>query len=131
MANPESIFSQYIKNRMPREVYAWKIMNGMQNGIPDLYFSGCKSDLWAESKWVKIPKKETTAIDPGLSALQTRWLYNRWKEGRNVCVLVGSPIGCVVLQNEAMFDSIYKHHLCTPKKEIAEWIIQQTHGSLE
>ncbi len=128
MPNPESTFTQYLIRKQPKEVYSWKIMNSMQNGVPDCYFSGSKRDIWIEVKWVKLPKRDTTLIDVGLSELQKRWLAGRFKEGRKVAVVVGSSQGCCILRGVRMFEKISKTDLYLPKASVAEWITTLTHG---
>ena len=102
-------------------------MNSMQNGIPDCYFSGDKGDLWAEMKYIStVPKRDTTLIYPNLSELQKKWLNNRYDEGRNTCVILGSPIGCYVFTDKTWTNGITRNHLVTPRLEVIEWILHQT-----
>jgi hypothetical protein len=111
------------------DVYKWKIMNTMQNGIPDCYFSGVKGDLWVEVKWLnKLPKKEDTLININLSPLQLRWLLNRQNEGRNVAVLVGSPDGCALFTKQYIAEKIKQSELKLTRIAVAQWIESQTLG---
>jgi hypothetical protein len=103
-------------------------MNSMQNGVPDSYISGIGGDLWAEMKWVTVPKRDTTIIDPGLSELQKRWLVGRHREGRNVAVVIGSTIGCCILQKNRLLNTITKSDLTMSKQDVVRWIIKQTQG---
>lgn len=79
--------------------------NQYNGGIPDVWYSGSKADLWVEYKFITLPKKDDTLIDltalknPILSPLQQQWLAERHKEGRNVVVVVGSKLGGVWLSN--------------------------------
>ena len=127
-SSPESTFTQYLLRKLPDDVYSLKVMIPTSSGVPDTYISGYRSDLWAEMKWVKIPKRDTTEITPDVSALQERWLKGRYNEGRNVCVIVGSPIGCCVLQDKHMFNTIVKSQLTMDKKDVVQWLINQTRG---
>jgi len=81
-------------------VYALKISLRHESGVADSWYSGQLGDLWAEYKWyAKLPR----VIDllkgkkPKLSKLQQEWLEARFLEGRNVCVIVASHEGAVVL----------------------------------
>ena len=125
-SSPESTFTQYLLRKLPKEIYSWKIMNSMQNGVPDTYISGMDGDLWAEMKWVKPPKRNTTIIDPGLSELQKRWLVGRYREGRNVAVVIGSTIGCCILRKTRLLNTITKSDLTMSKQDVVRWIINQT-----
>lgn len=85
---------------MPR-IYAWKINDRFTNGVPDWYASGTKKDCWIENKRVyndRVPQaKEIDLCDPDkyLTVNQREWLIDRHHEGRNVGVLLFSPIGHV------------------------------------
>lgn len=104
MANEHSFIKsvhRHLKNIAP-EIYMWKIHADFTNGIPDCWYSNA-SDLWVEYKWCnKVPVKDSTIIDltnskKYLSQLQINWLKERHKEGRNVCVILGSPEGANIL----------------------------------
>lgn len=69
--------------------------NQYNGGIPDVWYSGNRSDLWIEYKFVTLPKRDTTLIVPGLSDLQQNWIESRFNEGRNVGVVVGCKSGGV------------------------------------
>ena len=123
----ESTFTRAIMKKVSDDVYKWKIMNTLQNGIPDCYFSSIKGDLWLEVKWVNsLPKRPDTLVDVKLSPLQLRWLLNRQAEGRNVAVLVGSPVGCAILTTQYIGDKIKPGELKLTRKEVATWIELQT-----
>ena len=112
-------------------VYALKIQTLMNNGVPDCYYSGNKADLWCEMKYIadnKLPKKEDTAIQSMLSSLQEDWLNNRFKEGRNVVVVIGSKLGYLIQQNPLVWNSpILKEQLKLSRNEIVNWIINYCH----
>ncbi len=124
----EAQYTQTIIKGLPRKIYSWKIMNMMQNGVPDCYFSGNKNDLWIEVKYVTVPKRDTTLITPNLSALQIKWITERQQEGRNVAVLIGSKQGSCILTGDIIISGIYKHQLCLTHKEVRQWITKQTLG---
>ena len=114
--------------KLPPEIYRWKIMNMMQNGVPDCYFSGSAGDLWVEVKYVKAPKRETTLIKIDLSDLQRKWLTDRHTEGRNVALLVGSSLGCW-LENCPPFDEpLNRNSFTVSREQVVQWIIRQTLG---
>lgn len=124
----ESQYTAAINRKLRDSIYVWKIMNTMQNGIPDCWYSGDKNDLFAEFKYIKkIPKRNSTLIKPDLSRLQSKWLTDRYKEGRNVCVILGSPIGAYIYKNPSWMNSkITKCDLILNQKQVVEWILSQT-----
>ena len=121
-------FVKSITRKLPKEIYVWKIQAMMNNGLPDLYFSGIAGDLWLEVKFIKLPKRDTTLIKPGLSELQLNWLTKRYKEGRSVALLIGSDEGCYVQQHPSFDKPINKHTFKSTRQQIVEWIISQTNG---
>ena len=98
------------------------------------WYSGSKRDLWIEYKFITIPKR-TGKIDliggknPPLSHLQQNWLKLRFKEGRNVAVIVGSKDGGVFMDllewTEPWTPDEFKSMLKT-RKELAEIIQRRT-----
>lgn len=124
----EAQFTRSIMKALPTEIYKWKIMNMMQNGVADAYFSGPAGDCWIEFKYIKAPKRENTVIKPDLSALQLKWLTERYKEGRTVALVVGSDIGCYIQPHQSFDKPILKKCLRLTKKQIVEWITTQTLG---
>ena len=85
-----------LKNHHPN-VYTWKINDQYQGGVADAYYSD-KSDMWVEYKYLpSLPKRPKTLIRVDLSALQQDWLRARHAQGRNVAVVVGSPVGSIIL----------------------------------
>lgn len=89
-AKPETNFSNAIRASLPDGVYSMKNSNDYTSGIPDLWFSGKKGDLWVEMKFVpKLPKRVPLRPYDLLSSLQEKWLRDRYEEGRNVAVIVG------------------------------------------
>lgn len=78
-------------------IYIWKINDPYQGGVADAYYSSA-ADLWIEYKYLKsLPKRPGTVIQSGLSPLQQQWLRGRYREGRNVSVIIGSPAGSLIL----------------------------------
>ena len=121
-------------NRKVRDagVYALKIQLLMNNGIPDCWYSGNKQDLWIEHKYistVRMPKKDTTAINSMLSELQSDWLKKRHQEGRNVAVVIGSKSGYCVQSVPLIWNSpIFKNDLTLTRTQVVKWIINKTNG---
>ena len=103
-------------------------MNMMQNGVPDAYFSGPCGDLWIEFKYITAPKRASTKIKANLSPLQKEWLNNRWTEGRNVGVIVGSNIGHTILIDGWWNGSFTTKYLTNTNQELVAWIETQTHA---
>ena len=105
MSGPENTFIASVHRYLPDAVYRMKNHNQYNGGIPDVWYSGSKTDLWIEYKFITLPKKDDTLIDltsaknPILSHLQQQWLAERHKEGRNVAVIVGSKLGGVWMPN--------------------------------
>ena len=95
---PESQFISGVHKYLVRSVYRMKNHNAYVGGIPDCWYSGNKSDLWAEYKYipVSIPRK---TVKPDLSELQFRWISARHLEGRDVWVIMGCKQGGVIYYN--------------------------------
>ena len=92
---PESVFIASVHKYV--KCYHMKNNNLYNSGIPDCWYSGPIRDAWIEYKFVVLPKQGKTIIKPELSELQFNWLTERFKEGRNVFVLIGSKLGGVWL----------------------------------
>lgn len=93
-AKPETNFSNALRDALPDGIYSMKNNNEYVSGIPDLWFSGRRGDLWVEMKFIqKLPK--TVPIRPYdlLSKMQEKWLRDRYEEGRNVAVIIGCKRG--------------------------------------
>ena len=72
------------------------------NGTPDRYLDGPKSDLWIEFKqFDTLPRDGTASVAPvpgkkqqpkgHLTELQRRWLQRRDRHGKNAWVIAGLP----------------------------------------
>lgn len=102
-AKPETTFTASVHKHLPplSQLYRMKNNNQFNSGIADVWYSG-KHDLWAEYKFIVVPKRDTTMIDlvggkdPPISKLQQEWLRDRHNEGRDVWVIVGCKEGGVV-----------------------------------
>ena len=74
--------------------------NPYRGGTADYWYSGKTADLWIEYKYLSaLPARDGTLIYADLSELQRDWINGRYKEGRNVWVVIGHPKGAVVLNN--------------------------------
>lgn len=123
---PETRFIGAIHKMIP-QVYAEKMNNPWRAGTPDVYYSGDVGDLWVEYKFIeRIPRSKE--ILPELTPRQSRWLNNRYDEGRNVAVVLGTPLGGVIYRNKEWLtplDSEALEALVIPRKEVALWILSQ------
>ena len=101
----------------------------MTGGIPDAYYSGNKSDLWVEYKLLnKLPKRQSTLLIPKLSGLQSKWLKDRYTEGRNVAVILGHLGGSYIFTNLEWEAGITQDKLTLSRSDLAQWIIQQVNN---
>lgn len=85
-------FIRKIHGKLDKRVYAWKIHDSYQGGVADCYYDGTGGAyLWAEYKYIALPKRGTTIINvhDALSALQQEWHTERVAHGINTCVIVG------------------------------------------
>ena len=103
---PEATFAAAVHRLLPpkSKLHREKMSNPYSSGTADWWFSG-RQDLWAEYKWLVLPKRDNTVIDlinkpGGLSALQDDWLSRRHDEGRNVWVIVGCREGGVIFEHK-------------------------------
>lgn len=118
----ESQFITSIHRKLHKDVFRWKISDRFTAGIADAYYSGVKGDLWIEYKFAKnVPKM----VLPNLSALQVKWLAERYKEGRNVAVIYGTPKHCMIYRNRAweipMPKNVFVNNSFT-RADIIDWI---------
>lgn len=97
MSTPENTFISSVHRHLPVDLYRMKNHNQYNGGIPDVWYSGLKDDLWVEYKFIVLPKKNDTVVRIDLSHLQQEWITARLKEGRNLAVIVGSKDGGVWL----------------------------------
>lgn len=96
---PETQFIARVHKHLPATLYRMKNNNLYHAGIADVWYSGCKGDLWAEYKVLTPPKKAETLISlvsgkkPVISHLQQAWLAARHHERRTVGVMLGVKLG--------------------------------------
>lgn len=123
---PETRFIEGV-HRYLEDTHAEKMHNPYRRGTPDVFYSGMKGDIWVEYKFIaKIPAKANML--PDLSQPQQEWCEARYREGRTVYVITGSPAGGVIFRDlewmRPMEASEFRRRLLS-KKDIALWIIDQ------
>lgn len=127
---PENRFIGSVHRHLPR-TYAEKMNNPWRAGTADVWYSGERGDLWIEYKFIeRIPR--SAEILPDLTPRQKRWLNNRFDEGRNVAVVLGTPTGGVIYRNKEWMrplDHVTFAGLIVPRDEIARWIYSQVGAS--
>ena len=127
---PENNFISSVHKHLPAKLYRMKNHNQYNGGIADVWYSGPKGDLWVEYKFITVPKRDDTPIEFGLSELQKEWLGARYREGRNVAVVVGSKEGGVVWATPAAWTSKCTaaafRRLSMSRSELAGFITERT-----
>jgi hypothetical protein len=127
---PENRFIGSVHRYLP-STYAEKMNNPWRAGTADVWYSGDRGDLWIEYKFIeRIPR--SAEILPDLTPRQKRWLNNRFDEGRNVAVVLGTPTGGVIYRNKEWMrplDHVTLSGLIVPRDEIARWIFSQVGAS--
>lgn len=130
---PETTFIQSVHRHLPSNVYHMKNNNPYTGGIPDVWYSAAKADLWVEYKFLpRVPQRGEISPAKLLSPLQVEWLTGRNKEGRSLAVIVGCPTGGIILRSPVEWTSNltaseYTQRLLD-RKAIAAWIAQTTMG---
>jgi hypothetical protein len=126
---PETTYIGRVHKHLPKHVYHMKNNNPYLGGVPDVWYSANKGDLWVEYKYVpKIPKSVPVRVPALLSKLQTEWLNARREEGRNVAVIVGCSAGGVLLKDGDWEGELSPSHftaLIQSNAELAAWIKEQ------
>lgn len=93
-------------------------------------YAGPAGVLFVEYKYVKsLPKKDTTVIRHSLSALQSAWL-ERMKVSTSVALILGIGESALIIVDD-FSANIYKSRYVEesiPRKQVAEWIYNQTHS---
>jgi hypothetical protein len=98
-SKPETRFYMAVHRLLPANLHKEKMANPYRGGTADVWYSGTLDDLWVEYKYlVKVPKKASIQVLKDLSALQQHWLKERHKEGRNVVVILGTPLGAWIFE---------------------------------
>lgn len=124
---PETRFYQSIHRLLPKGLYFEKMHNPYRGGTPDVWYSGTLDDLWAEYKWLaRAPARASVKVAPLLSPLQQKWIEERFTEGRNVVVIVGSPSGALLYEGVDWQSEIAPGDAWNTKHEIADYIRRRT-----
>lgn len=115
---PENQFRTGVHKYLPHKLYHVKMSNPYTSGLPDDWYSGSKTDLWLEYKFLpRTPQRGNVKIN--LSTLQRNWLNDRYAEGRNVGVIVGCPAGGVLLIHKQWDEELtalqFNERLCSRK----------------
>ena len=85
----EAQYTAKLRTTLKPEVYALKLNLAFTAGVPDVWYSGTKRDLWSEHKrLVNLPPVLKLYEHKYLTKLQQKWLKDRQAEGRNTCVVV-------------------------------------------
>ena len=124
---PETTFSKGVNRHLPGEVYAEKTNNPFRGGIPDYYYEGNCGILWAEYKyWTTVPA--LIVVEKIVTPRQWVWLERSYKNGINVCIIVGYKQGGRVfrLNETPLLGGHFKEDL-VPKADLATWIQDQVY----
>ena len=104
--------------------------NPFRGGTADSWYSALPKDLWVEYKYIpRVPQRGVIKPLELLSSLQCEWLNGRLGEGRNVAVIIGCPIGGVVLTERAWEKELPVQEflsLVRSVPDLAAWIAQNT-----
>lgn len=128
-AKAETIFYRSITKLLPRGLHVQKMFNPLYAGTPDLWLSGTADDLWLEVKFINpIPVHAPIRLYKKLEASQRKWLSDRYDEGRNVAVLLGTPKGSIIVENKQweVLDVLADHDQWLSKQQIVEYLVRRT-----
>lgn len=96
----ETGFIKKINKSLSADIYKWKINDPYHGGVPDVYYSGPAGMCFVEYKYKpKLPARDTSKIDFGLSKQQELWLTNQVKNQVSVYVLAGCEDKVVKISN--------------------------------
>ena len=97
----EHSFVKAVHRKLPPDVYRWKIHDTFTGGVPDAMYAGPAGLVFVEYKYLKsLPRKPTTPIKTGLSALQIQWLERMSVYKVLAIVIIGSPQGTAILTEQ-------------------------------
>lgn len=124
---PETRFYMSIHRLLCKNLYFEKMHNPFRGGTPDVWYSGTLDDLWVEYKWlVKVPVRAPVKVTPLLSPLQQQWLENRYDEGRNVVVILGSAKGAYIYEGINWKQELPLNTAWSTKHDVASYIKKRT-----
>lgn len=132
MKKPERQFRNSVTKYLSgQSLYVWAINDSYHAGVPDHYYSGDATDLWAEYKHFPVDRTAFSLSlpekSPKLTRLQQHWLNSQYDRGRNVWVIVGMPSGGVILQDKQWLER-YEVTSLLSRKQIAQQILEVCHG---
>lgn len=124
-------FIKAVHRYLPSEIYRWKIHDTFTGGVPDAYYCGPAGPLFAEYKYITLPKKANTIIKLNISPLQLEFLSKMVKYKQNAIVIVGfilnNKTSGIILKDkewEQKLDKNYYLANAKPTKEITKGIEQ-------
>ena len=86
----ETGFINKVNKALSTNIYKWKINDPYHGGVPDVYYSGPAGMCFVEYKYKpKLPARDTSKINFGLSKQQEIWLTDRRNHQVSVYVLAG------------------------------------------
>lgn len=125
---PETTFIASVHAHLRNKLHFEKTNNPYRSGMPDVWYSGPLGDLWIEYKYIETVPSRANVL-PNLSALQAKWLNDRYDEGRNVAVIVGCPAGGVFYLDKTWNETLTPeefNELIQTRKDLASDIITIT-----
>lgn len=129
-SKPETRFYTAVNRLVPRSVHREKMHNPYRGGTADVWYSGSADDLWAEYKWLAtVPKTAEIQVSHLMSPLQLQWLKERYEEGRNVVVILGSPEGAWIFERRTWEGTLHPAQLRDEglsKQNVADYIRRRT-----
>jgi hypothetical protein len=130
-SKPETRFYSAIHKLLPPQLHKEKMHNPYRGGTADVWYSGTLDDLWVEYKYLpKVPKTAQIDICKLLSPLQQQWIEGRQNEGRNVVVILGTPIGSWVYEGSewkgTLIDRSDLEEVKVTKQDVANYIRKRT-----
>ena len=124
----EHSFIKAVHRKLPSDVYRWKIHDTYTGGVPDTWYAGPAGTLFVEYKYIQnLPKRPTTEVKSGLSALQIAWLDRMWDYKVVVAVIIGSKVGSLILSDQEWHKVLKPQDFETGLKppDIADWLCAQ------
>lgn len=116
----ESGFIAAVNKKLPPSIYRWKTSDRYTAGVADVYYSSPKKDIWIEYKF--YPEKLPKNVKPNLTELQKQWLNDRYDEGREVYVAVGSPKDCLLFTDKEWMNT-KPASAAVSRTDFIQWIV--------
>lgn len=124
-------FIKAVHRKLPPALYRWKIHDNFTGGVPDAWYAGPNGSLFIEYKYVTLPKKPSTRIKTGLSALQLAWLDTMCDYKVVVAVIIGSKTGAIILTrkdwHKPLFNTDFDQGLSIANT--SKWIAEKLNGN--